>query len=127
MKYLFFIISFTILTRLDAQDKNFDRKLLLHSSERTAMRQDGFFKGLFSVYQNMFSDQILNDCIYEHSCSTFGQGALRAYGPVKGVFLTADRLMRCNRATLTQIAPVRINDEGKIRDHWKDYSFRSNH
>jgi putative component of membrane protein insertase Oxa1/YidC/SpoIIIJ protein YidD len=127
MKYLILVVVLTVSVASRAQDKNADRGMLLQVSKQVEPGSNGFFKGLFSVYQSVFSDQILNDCIYEHSCSTFGQGALRAYGPVKGVFLTADRLMRCNRATFTQIAPVRINDEGKIRDHWEDYSFRADH
>lgn len=81
-----------------------------------------FFRGLLSIYDRHVSEQIINDCIYEHSCSNFSQGAFRTYGLIKGYFLTFDRLTRCNRASSIQIAPVRINQNGKIRDHWSSYT-----
>ncbi len=81
-------------------------------------------KGLFGFYQNHISDQILNDCIYEHSCSRFSRGAFKHHGFFKGLFLTGDRLMRCNRASAVEVPPTRISRSGKILDHWTDYSFR---
>lgn len=91
---------------VDAPDKSIDKK------------GSG---GIFGFYSNYLSNQILNDCIYDHSCSVFSKGAIKELGAIKGVFLTADRLMRCNRASHAEMDPVRFNKEGKITDHWNDY------
>lgn len=105
------------------QDREADFRTITRTEQTEDESSGGFFRGLLSVYNKHISDQILNDCIYEHSCSTFSQGAFSHFGIVKGYFITVDRLSRCNRASLIQVAPVRINEEGKIRDHWTDYTF----
>ena len=115
-----FFLFFTAFT----QDKVSDFELISSFEVNETEGNQGFFKGLLSVYNKHISDQILNDCIYEHSCSNFSQGAFSQFGLIKGYFLTIDRLTRCNRASLVQIAPVRINNQGQIRDHWTDYTFR---
>lgn len=93
-----------------------------HSHENEPNRS--FFKGLLKLYSHHISDQIINDCIYEESCSTFSQGAIKKYGLLKGVFLSADRLSRCNRLSQSHIEQVRFNPNGKIRDHWNQYTFK---
>jgi putative component of membrane protein insertase Oxa1/YidC/SpoIIIJ protein YidD len=55
------------------------------------------FSGLMFVYQNVLSSQIYAGCLYDPSCSEFSKKAIREYGLIKGVFLSADRLNRCNR------------------------------
>lgn len=77
--------------------------------------------GLYGIYQNVFSDQILNDCIYDRSCSAFSKDVFRHFNPLKGLMLTVDRLTRCNRATYSQISLVLIDDNGKAYDHWDYY------
>lgn len=124
MRILIFAFTLLIVSRVNGQDRTADLDMLLISSKDQVVKRDsGFFRGLLSIYDRHISEQILNDCIYEHSCSTFSQGAFSYFGIIKGYFLTADRLSRCNRASLVQVAPVRINEEGKIRDHWTDYTF----
>lgn len=81
-------------------------------------------KGLFALYSNHLSEQILNDCIYSPSCSVFSHGAIRHFGFIKGLFLTGDRLMRCNRTSMINIAPVKFRNDNKIEDHWESYTFR---
>lgn len=107
----------------DGQDFKQDFKLIKKEAvqERQEVEKNGFFKGILKLYSNHISDQIINDCIYEQSCSAFSQGALRAYGPVKGTFLTMDRMMRCNRMSQSYAYPVRFNKLGKISDHWYRY------
>ena len=48
------------------------------------------------VYQKFVSEQISARCEFEPSCSNFGVQSLKVLGLIKGLFLTADRLTRCN-------------------------------
>lgn len=61
------------------------------------------FSGLLFFYQNVISSQINAGCLYSPSCSDFSKICIRKYGLIKGVFLTADRLHRCNRITALDI------------------------
>lgn len=105
------------------QDIKQDIDLLLNEaySENRMNNQKSEFQGIFKVYQTHFSEQIINDCIYEHSCSTFSQGAIKEWGLIKGGLLTLDRLMRCNRAAGLDFVPSYFNEKGRIKDHWSDY------
>ena len=42
--------------------------------------------------------------------------ALKEYGMLKGIALTADRLARCNRISGTTINEYRVNNDGKVVD-----------
>jgi uncharacterized protein len=48
------------------------------------------------VYQNVFSKHIASGCLYTPSCSEFSKDAIREFGILKGTFLSADRVNRCN-------------------------------
>lgn len=48
------------------------------------------------VYQSIMSEQISAHCEFEPSCSNFGVQSIKVLGIIKGLFLTADRLTRCN-------------------------------
>lgn len=77
--------------------------------------------GLYRLYQDVFSEQILNDCIYDRSCSAFSKDVFHHFGPLKGLMLTVDRLTRCNRATYAQISEVLTDKNGRALDHWDYY------
>jgi putative component of membrane protein insertase Oxa1/YidC/SpoIIIJ protein YidD len=68
------------------------------------------FSGLLFFYQNVISSQINAGCLYSPSCSEFSKKCIRKYGLIKGVFLTADRLHRCNRITALDIKENIINN-----------------
>jgi putative component of membrane protein insertase Oxa1/YidC/SpoIIIJ protein YidD len=72
--------------------------------------------GSLKFYKKNISQQISAECLYEISCSTFSQLALKEYGTLKGIALTADRLARCNRISGTTINEFRINENGKVID-----------
>lgn len=78
-------------------------------------------RGLYALYKNHFTDQIVNSCLYDQSCSTFSHGAIKNFGLIKGIFLTADRISRCNRITYAETHKAFIDTSGKIIDHWEDY------
>lgn len=80
------------------------------------------YKGGIAFYQKYISSQLSSTCIYETSCSRFGKKLFDEYGPIKGVFLSVDRISRCNRLTYSQSNPYSLNNEGKITETIKDYS-----
>lgn len=125
MRNIILFVVLLISVQAIGQDLRADLALVkaeaLHEEE-VKKDKSSFFKGILKVYSNHISDQIINDCIYEESCSEFGQGAMRAFGPLKGTMLTMDRMMRCNRLSQSGTMPVRFNEIGKISDHWYRYA-----
>lgn len=123
MKITLFL--FLVQLQLCAMTQGFQDDLnLIKGKEEYPAEGAKPLKGLLKIYQKTVSEQILNDCIYDHSCSSFSQGAVNEYGIIKGLVLTGDRLMRCNRASTVNVAPIRFTNEGKIKDHWSSYSRR---
>ncbi len=51
--------------------------------------------GIIHLYQRFISSQDIPSCNFTLSCSRFAVEAIRRYGPLHGVLMTADRLMRC--------------------------------
>jgi uncharacterized protein len=68
------------------------------------------FGGLLFVYQNVLSPQFSAHCLYAPSCSEFSKRSIQKYGLLKGLLLSADRVMRCNRMAATGIHPLRIQN-----------------
>jgi len=54
------------------------------------------FIALIKLYQLIISPWLGNQCRYTPTCSQYGIEALRKYGPIKGLWLTAKRIARCN-------------------------------
>ena len=52
--------------------------------------------GLIRLYQKFISSQDGPTCNFIPSCSRFGMACIQEYGMVRGLLLTADRLLRCN-------------------------------
>jgi putative membrane protein insertion efficiency factor len=52
--------------------------------------------GLIRLYQLFISSQDGSFCNFIPSCSRFGMAAFRKYGPIHGLLMTSDRLLRCN-------------------------------
>ena len=79
-------------------------------------------KGTMYVYQNVISPQLARNCPYEITCSNFSKHSIEEYGIVKGVFLSADRILRCNRIGILDVHPLDINEQdGTISDSPKKY------
>ncbi len=95
--------------------------LLIGQKEKGQSTQKVEFKGVLKFYSSIVSEQILNDCVYEYSCSEFSQGAFNEYGLFKGLVMTCDRLTRCNRATLVETSRFLITKDGRIKEHWHEY------
>ena len=52
--------------------------------------------GLIRLYQKFVSSQDGPTCNFQPTCSRFGMACIQEYGVIRGVLLTADRLLRCN-------------------------------
>ena len=52
--------------------------------------------GLIRLYQKFISSQDGPSCNFIPTCSRFGMACIQEYGVMRGIFLTADRLLRCN-------------------------------
>lgn len=52
--------------------------------------------GLIRLYQMTLSPLIGRSCRYTPTCSNYGIGAIRKYGPFKGGWLTIKRVLSCN-------------------------------
>lgn len=68
-------------------------------------------KGAMLFYQYVVSPQFFRFCLYERSCSNFSKKAIEEFGLIKGVFLSADRLLRCNVIAIEEIC------------HFDDYGY----
>ncbi len=124
MRIIAFMLFILLAIPLIAQDFRADLDLVKSEAlhiEEVEEEKDSFFKGILKIYSNHISEQLLNDCIYEESCSQFSQGVMQEYGILKGVILSMDRMMRCNRMSQSNTMPVRFNEIGKISDHWYNY------
>ena len=66
-------------------------------------------KGMLYGYQKLVSEQLARSCPYEITCSNFSKQAIAEFGIFKGVFISADRILRCNRIGLLDVSPLNIN------------------
>lgn len=82
-------------------------------------------KGTMYAYQNVISPQLSRGCPYEITCSNFSKHAIHEFGIVKGVFVTADRILRCNRIGILDVRPLSINEHnGTIADPLSQYRLK---
>jgi len=78
--------------------------------------------GSMYLYQNVLSAQMGRQCLYNPSCSNFSKQAIAEFGLVKGVFLTADRLLRCNRISALDLNLLNLNPKsGRFTDLPRQY------
>lgn len=80
------------------------------------------FSGLMFFYQNVLSSQVNAGCIYSPSCSEFSKQCIKKHGLVKGIFLSADRVQRCNRITALSLNIRNLNSQFKFPDNPEEYS-----
>ena len=52
--------------------------------------------GLIRLYQKFISSQDGPSCNFIPTCSRFGMACIQEFGMLRGILLTADRLIRCN-------------------------------
>ena len=85
-----------------------------------------FLGSMMYVYQGYFSHQIFADCLFKPSCSNMSKLYIKEFGIIKGIFLTADRLTRCNRIAATDVHQSRINKiDFKIHEYVNMFRFKT--
>jgi len=78
------------------------------------------------AYKILLSEQLSSKCEFHPSCSAFSSIAMSELGLIKGIFLTADRLTRCNGTALLHAPSYLYNNKtGLIEDHPSQYNFDS--
>jgi len=84
------------------------------------------FSGLMYSYQKWISPQISSDCLYSPSCSEYSKLLFHEYGFFKGMFTSADRLMRCDRISATTINPISVDGtDGKVHEDVSRYRIKA--
>ena len=53
-------------------------------------------QGALHFYQNNLSVQFGHSCCFTPGCSRYSSESIQHYGLLRGILLTADRLVRCN-------------------------------
>ena len=76
--------------------------------------------GLIRFYQKFISSQDGPTCGFHPTCSRFGMECIQKYGMVRGLLLTADRLIRCNGSQWQHYHKDSITD--KYIDPVSDYA-----
>ena len=66
-------------------------------------------KATMFLYQNVISAQLSKECPYEITCSNFSKQSIKKFGLIKGIFISADRITRCNRISMLDINLQNIN------------------
>ena len=81
-------------------------------------------RGSMFLYQRILSPQLAAYCVYQISCSNFSKQVIHEFGLIKGVALSADRLMRCNgKASVESEDFLYDNSTEKLIDEAYMYSW----
>ena len=83
------------------------------------------FGSLMFFYQKVLSQQFSANCIYEIGCSNFSKKIIWEYGLVKGLALSADRLMRCTEYTIRDFDINDFNSDHKLIDNPEKYRLKN--
>ena len=118
-----------LIKEIDFKDEAFSKKrkvsFLFTKSKNVIVRYNPLslsFGGMMYVYQKFISVQIGANCPYEISCSAFSKKCINEFGLIKGVALSADRLMRCTRLASVDLTYSEINEDTQhIIDHPGSY------
>lgn len=143
----FFLIGFFLINRMNAQSfqqdylkianadfndytyKESSPSFLLPDSKNIIVKYNPVslvMSSMMYVYQLYFSKQISAGCLFNPSCSNMSKQLIKEFGLVKGVFLSADRLTRCNRIAATDVHAIRINPaDQKIHENAKMFRVKS--
>lgn len=80
-----------------------------------------FTVSLIRCYQDYSKEVPFEMCIFEPSCSNFTIQAIRRYGVLKGIPISANRLIRCNPSRIFEKSSDYIYIGNKLFDPPEDY------
>ncbi len=98
-----------------------EHKEVIHFNPTEPSELKLFATGMIRLYQKYISSQDGSVCNFCPSCSRFGMGCIQEYGVLRGIFLAADRLLRCNGLKSFHYYKDLIT--GKYKDPISDYAF----
>jgi len=103
-----------------------EKRIYIYKNQRKTLKNCNpvslIYGGTLYVYQNLVSQHLSADCLYDPSCSDFSKQSVKAYGLIKGGLLSFDRLNRCNRISATDLDPAMINKKShRFSDPIKRY------
>jgi putative membrane protein insertion efficiency factor len=67
------------------------------------------------IYKKLFSPLIISGCRYTPTCSCYAAEAIRKHGAIKGGFMAAKRLLKCNHFSKGGFDPVPDSLKGEIK------------
>lgn len=67
---------------------------------------------LVTLYRKFLSPLFPSSCIYRPTCSEYAEQALRRFGPLRGLWLSLRRVLRCN--------PFRKGGYDPVPDRWEN-------
>ena len=98
---------------------NTKRSILIRYNPLTLILKSSMF-----FYQHSISPQLISNCQYELTCSNFSKKVIFEYGFIKGIFLTADRLMRDSPSSISDYKYFNISENNKAFDKIEYYRIR---
>lgn len=121
-----------LISETDFHDHHFDKRevrYIFSGSDNYILKYNPVslsFGGLLYFYQAVISAQFSTSCMYRPSCSEFSFVIIKEYGLIKGIPLTADRLMRCNKLGAVDVHPSKIDfKNGKVIEPVESFKFRN--
>ena len=97
-------VDFQLLRTVQHVDHTYDSRQVTYGftpGKRTWNPVYHVLSASMYTYQSVVSPLIMRQCTFRPSCSGYSKELIREFGLLKGTFLTADRLMRCNRVSLS--------------------------
>jgi Uncharacterized conserved protein len=139
--FIILLVFIGIQSRIEAQtdkelllsenfeDHSFDDRIVHYGFRENNRSFNPLYHALSSamfVYQKIISPQLSKQCAFLPTCSAYSKELINTYGMFKGVFCTADRLMRCNRIALSDKPSYYFeNKEHKIHEDADYYRLNS--
>ena len=71
--------------------------------------------GMVKLYKKTISPLFPKKCIFVPTCSEYAIRAIREFGTMKGIFLAAKRICRCNHFSKGGYDPVPLNIVGDYK------------
>jgi putative component of membrane protein insertase Oxa1/YidC/SpoIIIJ protein YidD len=117
--------------KLKVENNNHRTENLVNNTDIMQLKHKGVFAKYnpFSLlatasmyfYQNAISPLIFSHCLYHRSCSNYSKAAIKEFGLIKGIFMSADRLLRCNLTAVNDIDPNDFTLDGHAMDEPSKY------
>lgn len=141
MRYLLICLLLFVSINLSAQISTEDKNLLmnLNSSKNLKFKDrdvklgfgknnywvDYSFGSLMYFYQKYLSVQVSASCLYSPTCSSYSKLLFKKYGFFKGLFTSADRILRCDRISATDLRVLEIDKhDHKVHENVNYYNFK---